>query len=275
MSQKSKKDKPLKKILLILLEIMFVLLFIYAALQLYAIYQDYNRAVKEYSSLSEQVIKIEEVELIQEEKEDELTEEVENILDLPYDYEVPSFMINLEIMKERNPDTVGWIILPDSKINYPIVKSKDNTEYLTTTFEGKKANSGAIFMEMYCAEDFSDQNTIIYGHNMKNGSMFRALNDMTDKEYFWRHHIFCIDIGSGFENYEVISCYETVETDLSSWRISFEDDVDYENWLRAITKRCIYDCADYDGSKKTITLLTCRGKANGPGRFIVHLQKKN
>ena len=275
MSKRSKKEKSLNKFLLILLEIMFVLLFIYAALQLYSIYQDYNRATEEYDSLSEQVIMIEEADPVQEKIEVELTEEVENILDLPYDYEVSSFQVNLDIMKERNSDTVGWIILPDSKINYPIVKSKDNTEYLTTTFEGKKANSGAIFMEMYCAEDLSDQNTIIYGQNMKNGSMFRALNNMTDKEYFWRHHIFCIDTGSGFENYEVISCYETVETDQSSWRISFEDDVDYEKWLKAITKRCTYDCVDYDVNKNTITLSTCRGKTDGPGRFIVHLQKKN
>ena len=109
---------------------------------------------------------------------------------------------------------------------------------------------------------------------MKNGSMFRALNNMTDKEYFWRHHIFCIDTGTGFEEYEVISCYETVETNLISWQISFESLEAYENWLKAIVKRCGYDCVDYDVTKKTITLSTCRGQSGGPGRFIVHLQKK-
>ena len=275
MSGKNKKEKPLNKLILILLEIMFVLLFIYAAMQLFSIFQDYRRATNEYDSLSQQVIMIEEIEPGQEKAEEELPEKVENILDLPYDYEVPSFTINMEIMKERNPDTVGWIILPDSKINYPIVKSKDNTEYLTRTFEGKTAKSGAIFMEMYCSDDFSDQNTIIYGHNMKNGSMFRALNDMTDQEFFWRHHIFCINTGNGFVNYEVISCYATTASDANTWRISFEDDADYENWLKKITDRCTYDCVDYDVDKNTITLSTCRGKTGGPGRFVVHLQKKN
>jgi sortase B len=127
---------------------------------------------------------------------------------------------------------------------------------------------------MYCPSDFNCDNAIVYGHNMKNGSMFRALNNMTDKEYFWRHHIFCIDIGNGFEEYEVISCYETVETDLSSWQISFESQESYEAWLKNIVKRCNYDCVDYDVTKQTITLSTCRGKSGGPGRFIVHLQKK-
>lgn len=277
MSRKSKKIESLKKIILILLEILFFLIFIYAALQLISIFKDYRVASEEYSQLSEQVISVEVVEDEEntEENESFSSEEVENILDLPYDYEVPSFTINLEIMKERNPDTVGWIILPDSRINYPIVKSKDNTEYLTRTFEGKKASSGAIFMDMYCEEDFSSENTIIYGHNMKNGSMFRALNDMTSKEYFWRHHIFCIDTGDGFEEYEVISCYETIETDSNPWKVSFESREEYETWLGQIAKRCTYDCEDFDVNKNTITLSTCRGKSNGPGRFIVHLQKKN
>ena len=246
------KRKPQKSgnFLFVLIEVICALIFIYAAIQLYSIFSDYKRASDEYDALAAQVVR-------------ELPEES------AADYEV-----DLEKLKEQNSDTVGWIILPDSKINYPIVKSKDNTEYLTRTFEGTEANSGAIFMDMYCPEDFNCDNTIIYGHNMKNGSMFRALNNMTDKEYFWRHHIFCIDTGKGFEEYEVISCYQTVETDLTAWKIGFESLDAYEAWLKSIVKRCNYDCADYDVMKKTITLSTCRGQSGGPGRFIVHLQKK-
>ena len=259
-----------EKSMLIVLEIICIVIFIYAAVQLYLIFADYRRASEEYDALSEKVVTVEDVEIMEEIEE----AKEESVLDLPYDYEVPAYDVDLDTVKAQNADTVGWIILPDSKINYPIVKSKDNTEYLTTTFEGQTANSGAIFMDMYCPDDFNCDNTIIYGHNMKNGSMFRALNNMTDKEYFWRHHIFCIDTGNGFENYEVISCYETVETDLSSWQISFESLEAYEQWLKDIVKRCNYDCVNYDVNKKTITLSTCRGQSGGPGRFIVHLQKK-
>lgn len=268
MKQKKSQEKSGKNWPLLVIEIICVLIFIYAAFQLYSIFKDYHIASEEYDTLSEQVVTVETV------VEEETKEEKESILDLPYDYEVPDYEVNLAALKEKNSDTIGWIILPDSKINYPIVKSKDNIEYLTTTFEGQRANSGAIFMDMYCNEDFSNQNTIIYGHNMKNGSMFRALNNMTDKEYFWRHHIFCIDTGNGFKNYEVISCYETVETDLTSWQIGFESSEAYEQWLKEIVKRCNYDCADYDVTKNTITLSTCRGKSGGPGRFIVHLQEQ-
>ena len=275
---KNKEAKsPKKNKWTVILEIICVIVFIYAASQLWMIFQDYQRASNEYDALAEQVL------IETEEKSDKNTEifnekkeqvKEQSILDLPYDYDVPSYSVDLPSVKAQNTDTVGWIILPDTKINYPIVKSKDNTEYLTTTFEGQTANSGAIFLDMYCESDFSNQNSIIYGHNMKNGSMFRALNNLTDKEYFWRHHIFCIDIGNGFEEYEIISCYETVETDLSSWQIGFESEEAYAQWLNQIAKRCTYDCADYDVSKQTITLSTCRGESGGPGRFIVHLQKK-
>lgn len=261
-----KQGKKVNNIVFTLLQILFVLIFIYAGIQLYSIFIDYQRASSEYDALAEQFVEETPV-------EEEADKEV-NILDLPYDYEVPSYEVDLEAAKAQNPDTVGWIILPDSRINYPIVKSKDNTEYLTTTFEGQTANSGAIFLDMYCANDFSNLNTIIYGHNMKNGSMFRALNNMTDKEYFWRHHIFCIDIGNGFEKYEVISCYQTTETDLSSWQIHFESQEAYAEWLKSVAGRCTYDCVDYDVNKNTVTLSTCRGQSGGPGRFIVHLQKK-
>ena len=269
MSKRKSRHNKITNVIFVLLEILFILIFLYAAMQLYEIYRDYKIASEEYAALAEDAV----IEIPMDKKE-ENEEKEQSVLDLPYDYEIPSYDVDLESLKAQNPDTVGWIILPDSRINYPIVKSKDNTEYLTTTFEGKTANSGSIFMDMYCSSDFSSQNTIIHGHNMKNGSMFRALNNMTDKEYFWRHHIFCIDMGNEFEKYEVISCYATTADDLSSWQIGFESQESYEQWLKNITNRSYYKYVNYDVNKKTVTLSTCRGQSGGTGRFIVHLQKK-
>lgn len=269
----SGKRRSKQNIGLAVLEIIFILIFLYALWQLYSIFNDYHIASKEYDQLAQQVVEEISSDFAQDTKNEEQEKET-SVLELPYEYEVPSYKVDLTSVMGQNQDTIGWIILPDTKINYPIVKSKDNEEYLTTTFEGQTANSGAIFMDMLCSSDFTDENAIIYGHNMKNGSMFRSLNNLTDKEYFWRHHIFCIDTGNGFENYEIISCYETVETDLSSWQISFESKESYEEWLKAIVKRCNYTCVPYDVNKNTITLSTCRGQSGGPGRFIVHLQKK-
>ena len=271
-SPKKRASKVVGKLVFVLTQVLCIMVFVYAGLELFSIFRDYKVASDEYEKLANHLVT--EMPVEETTVSEEINVKKESVLDLPYDYEIPEYQVNLETVKEQNSDTVGWIILPDSKINYPIVKSKDNTEYLTTTFEGQTANSGAIFMDMYCPADFNCDNTIIYGHNMKNGSMFRALNNMTNKEFFWRHHIFSINTGSGFEEYEVISCYETVETDLTSWQISFESLDAYETWLKTVTMRCTYDCADYDVTKKTITLSTCRGQSGGPGRFIVHLQKR-
>ena len=250
--------KYYKYCILNIIEISFICIFLGAVIYLGLIWLDYKEASTEYKILS-----------------DELVEDfVPGVSKESYNYEISMYSVDLASLKEQNKDTVGWIILPDSKIDYPIVKSKDNEEYLSTTFGGRKSNSGAIFMDMYCANDFSCDNVIIYGHNMKDGSMFRALNNMTDKEYFLKHHIFSIDIGSGFEEYEVISCYETIDTDLDAWQRSFETLENYENWLNTIVQKSLYDCMDYDVYENTITLSTCRGKAGGSGRFIVHLQKK-
>lgn len=261
---KNKKKNKLTGVVVVLMEIMCCAVFLYAGFQLYGIFKDYKTASDEYSSLAEEVLS--EGTSVHVSSDMDATDETE---EKKFSYEV-----DLKGLKEKNPDTVGWIMLPNTKLSYPVVKSKDNTDYLKTTFEGKRASSGAIFMDMYCEVDFSSQNTIIYGHNMKNGSMFRALNNMTNKDYFNEHKVFYIDSGNGFEAYEVISCYATVETDLSSWRISFADEADYEAWLSGVSKRCSYECMPYDGNKTTVTLSTCRGKSGGTGRFIVHLQKQ-
>ena len=261
------KKHLMSNLLLIFLILIFFGIFVFSAFMLYGIFTDYRTASNEYESLAEEMV-ISASESNGGQGKAVVKNDAGDVYVSPYE------QVDMEELRGMNPDTVGWIILPESRINYPIVKSKDNKEYLKTTFEGKKASSGAIFMEMYCEDDFSSRNTIIYGHNMKNGSMFRALNNMTDKEYFNEHRIFYMDTGNGFEEYEVISCYATVETDLSSWKISFEDKEEYEQWLKDISKRCSFDCAAYNVEKNTVTLSTCRGKSGGPGRFIVHLQKR-
>lgn len=251
-----------KKALFIIVELLCAVVFIYAAAQLLSIYRDYRQASEDYSALSATVVT--EIPLNQNK-----TEEADSAQD-----EVTEFHVDLEAVKAKNADTVGWIILPDSKINYPIVKSKDNEDYLRTTFEGKPATAGTLFTDMNCNADFSDQNTIIYGHNMRNGSMFRALNDLTNKAFFESHQTFWISTGGELEKYQIISCYETTTDNESSWQISFKSDEVYEEWLKNVAARCTYKCMPYDTEKNTITLSTCRGKSGGTGRFIVHLQKK-
>lgn len=87
-------------------------------------------------------------------------------------------------MKETNPDIYAWIEIPDTNVNYPIVQSADDDSYyLNHTIDGQEGYPGSIYTEKVNAKDFSDFNTVIYGHDMKDGSMFKDLHKFEDADF--------------------------------------------------------------------------------------------
>jgi len=92
-------------------------------------------------------------------------------------------------LRAEYPDAVGWLAVPGTKIDYPFVQSKDNDTYLRRDLNGEHATAGTLFMDCRCAPDFMSQNSIIYGHHMKNGSMFGTLKAFADKNFFETHRV--------------------------------------------------------------------------------------
>lgn len=88
------------------------------------------------------------------------------------------FIIDWDALLERNEHVVGWIYVPGTAINYPILKGENNDTYLHHDIDGNESIAGSIFMEAMNSPDFLDLNTIIYGHNMLNGAKFSAIDDM-------------------------------------------------------------------------------------------------
>ncbi len=99
----------------------------------------------------------------------------------------PVIDINFDELASINSDFAGVLYIPSIEVNYPVVISHDNAEYLTRTFRGTTNSSGSIFMDCYASRDLSDSNTLIYGHNMKNGTMFGSLKKL--------------DTSAGFDSY--------------------------------------------------------------------------
>lgn len=165
---------------------------------------------------------------------------------------------------------MGWIFISDSKVNYPILKSRDNSEYLKTTFEGKENSSGAIFMDCRNRSDFSNDNTIIYGHNMKNGSMFRVLNDYAEEGFYKEGRQIWITTPDWKKSYHIISAHITSEKG-HCYTLSFANLIDYETYLKEEAAFSAYATKPYDVSKKTVTLSTCRGSSGK--RFVLILQE--
>lgn len=97
--------------------------------------------------------------------------------------------VDLEALKQENDDIVGWIYSPDTPINYPIVQGEDNEEYLRADLSGKYLFSGTIFVDYRNGNIGEDKNYIIYGHNIKNSTMFGTLVDYKDQAYYDAHPV--------------------------------------------------------------------------------------
>lgn len=100
--------------------------------------------------------------------------------------ELPPVQVDFEGLKALNPEIVGWIYSEGTNINYPVLQAKNNDKYLRTQPDGKHSGNGSIFVDFACLPDFSSDNTIIYGHNLKNG-MFSSLSSYQDQTYYDEH----------------------------------------------------------------------------------------
>ena len=110
----------------------------------------------------------------------------------PVKPEPETISVNFDGLTAEYPDVVGYIYAAYTGINYPIVQSSSNDYYLNHDLKGNINNNGSIFMEHLCSSDFSDQNTIIYGHNMKSGLMFAHLTNYKNQQYYNAHPYFYI-----------------------------------------------------------------------------------
>ena len=96
-------------------------------------------------------------------------------------------VINFDALKKINPDVVSWITIPGTNIDYPLLQGKDNNQYLHKDMEGRDSAAGAIFLDHGDKADLSSLHNIIYGHHMKNGTMFKDIVKYKDQQYFDEH----------------------------------------------------------------------------------------
>lgn len=116
-------------------------------------------------------------------------------------------VINFDELKKTNPDVIGWIYIPDTVVDYPVVQCDNNDKYLHTLFSGENNKAGAIFVDARNTMNFTDQNTIIYGHNMKNKSMFHVLSEYGSQEFYDKHNIIYYYTIDGVYELRIFSTY--------------------------------------------------------------------
>ena len=179
--------------------------------------------------------------------------------------------VALSELQAQNPDTVGWIEIPGTGISYPLMQADDDAYYLNHTFSNKVNSAGSIFVEALNSPDFTDLHPIIYGHNMKNGSMFAGLKNYASPSYLVAHPNVYIDLADGTHCYQIFSVYE-VEAESDSYTIGFAPDEQYETFLQTLKSRSEYDTGVTVAKEDSIvTLSTCT--RNGEHRYLVHAKK--
>ena len=169
----------MKRMINNILLIICIFIFCISTWKLYGYYRSYKKAKDTYSKIAKENVKISKNER----------------------------KIDFKKLKSQNQDIADWIYIRGTTIDYPIVQGKDNEEYLHQDFNKKKSSSGTIFLDNNCKKDFTSDNNIIYGHHMKNGTMFAQLLKFREKSFLKKHNEIMIFTPDRTIHLKVISAY--------------------------------------------------------------------
>ena len=168
--------------------------------------------------------------------------------------------IDFDALLKENEDVIGWIYIPDTKVDEPILKGETNDTYLRTNLEGKHQISGSIFIDHINNTDFNDIQTIIYGHHMRNGTKFSVLEDYMKESYLQEHNKIYIYTPSVNYTYTVIA---SAEIRKNSYLYANEVTV-YD----LLTNADICEITDKDTINHCIMLSTCVSTGSSD-RYVV------
>lgn len=173
---------------------------------------------------------------------------------------------------EINSDVVGWISIENTGIDYPVVKSNDNDYYLNHNVEKKRSARGSIFMDYRNADLNDDLHTVIYGHYMKDGSMFGELSKYKDAAYYQGHDRIIFEGIEEPAEYQIFSVYIYSPED-QFFEYEFADEQQYHAYLDKITKKSRYDTGiTVTPDDQLLTLVTCTYEVTD-ARLIIHAKR--
>lgn len=247
-----------------------------AAFMIFKTARDYKAASDEYDSLrqyaSEEVSTTDTVEKVSDIKPIEL-EEAEERKELKSNEnreDFPEMEVDFKALREKNPDTVGWLYVGSCGISYPIVQGEDNDYYMNHTFEGTVNSSGAIIMDYRDDKYLKDWNTFIYGHNMKNGSMFGSLKKLLKDETLYDSDPYIYVYLPGYiYRYKIFSYYKDKPDSKMYWTADTLQE--YRQYIRDALSLSVRDLGvETSEENNMVTLVTCSGSGAGKMRFFVH-----
>lgn len=244
---RGRRDKKKKGgILSTLVLIIALAVFLFSGFQLFQIFSEYREGDKEYEKIQQLAIK-------DDSGEDD-----------------GAFKVDFDALKEINPDTVAWIRFDEpSIINYPVVHCGDNETYLKKTFEANDNKLGTLFVDKDNTGTFKDKNTFIYGHNMKNKSMFAKLMEYKEKSYWEQYPYFYIYTPDGEEHVYKIYAAGVVKDTSDSYIKAYNTDEEFESYIALTKEASLYDTGvEVTKDSKIVSLSTCTNVRDDE-RFLV------
>ena len=255
------------KWLLIVLLLLFSAVFIFAGWNLVEQQLEYRLGETTYAGLEEYVVMpdptlLDESQSTQHDFSDDETE-----ANVQEEDDTVWPVVDFDALREVNSDIVAWLYLEGTKINYPVVQGTDNNYYLQHMFEGSWNGAGCIFLDSRNEGDFSDRHSIIYGHHMKNGTMFSGLDDYKKQEFYDSHPTILLMTPDQNYKIELFAGYVASVED-NAWELGFTLP-EYERWLSMTKeKSCFSSQVEPSKIDQVVTLSTCSYEFDN-ARFVV------
>lgn len=239
-----------------------VLIFAGSLVKLIMIFHEYKSAESEYDNIEEDYLVDEPLDEATGDAvvtEDGVAEEQPNGEGQKSKFVFKPLNVDFASLKQTNKDVVGWIQFESFNLSYPIVKDSGDNYYLNHTFKKQKNSSGAIFIGPANSSSLQDTNTIIFGHNMKNGSMFGLLGRYKNKSYFPGNQYFRIYTpGGGTQRYQIFSVYKAAVNGSAYTIWSHTGGSEYGAWIKELKKNSMYDTGvSVSEHDSIVTLSTC------------------
>lgn len=241
----AKNKKKLFNVVMRIIELIFLILLVYSSINIFKWYNNNKENKQIINEIAESVT-------INEDTNEE-----------------KKYKINFEELKQKNSDTVAWLKVENTNIEFPIVQANNNSYYLTHNFNKKYNVAGWIFADYKNKLDGTDRNIVVYGHNMRDNSMFGSLKDVITEEWYNNEENKYITFvtENDYQTYQVFSVYQ-IKTEDYYIKTEFKSN-EFPEFIDTITKRSKKDFGINVSKEDTIlTLSTCAN--NNKYRVVLH-----
>lgn len=267
--KRKKKYQKIKIIVFCILLFFFLIILLFSLSKILDWYQD-NETTNENIETIDSITDV--VELVDDEATELVNEPDTQESDYWYYIKFPLIEVDFLELKQKNADTIGWIQVNNTNINYPIVQTTDNDFYLNHSYDKTPNEAGWVFMDFRNNSDFSNKNTIIYAHSRLDKTMFGSLSKVLKSSWYENKDNHIIKISTPTENslWQIFSVYK-IEEEAYYITTNFQDENTYLEFLTTLKNRSKYDFhTTLTADDSIITLSTCYSDTE---RTVVHAKK--